>query len=47
MKKKNLKIINLRSKKNYSYKRKILISDLILLISIGIHDFEKKKQTRS
>jgi|TARA_B110001452_G_scaffold212058_1_gene182622 dihydroneopterin aldolase len=44
MKKKNLKIINLRSKKNYSYKRKILISDLILLISIGIHDFEKKNK---
>ena len=44
MKKKNLKIVRLRSKKNYSYKRKIIISDLILLLSIGIHDFEKIKK---
>jgi dihydroneopterin aldolase len=44
MKKKNLKIVRLRSKKNYSYKRKIIISDLSLLISIGIHDFEKIKK---
>jgi len=44
MKKKNLKIIKLKRKKNYSYKRKILISDLTLLISIGIHDFEKTKK---
>ena len=41
MKKKNLKIIKLRLKKNYSYKRKVIISDLLLLISIGIHNFEK------
>tara|TARA_B110000014_G_C19971077_1_gene502697 strand:+ start:154 stop:567 length:414 start_codon:yes stop_codon:yes gene_type:complete len=44
MKKKNFKIIKLKSKKNYSYKRKIIISDLTLLISIGIHDFEKIKK---
>ena len=44
MKKKNLRIVKLRSKKNYSYKRKILISNLVLLISIGIHDFEKIKK---
>ena len=44
MKKKNLKIIKLSQKKNYSYKRKIIISDLILLLSIGIHDFEKIKK---
>ena len=44
MKKKELKIIKLRTKKNFTYKRKIIISDLILLLSIGIHDFEKIKK---
>ena len=44
MKKKNLKIIKLRPTQDYSYKRKVLISDLILLMSIGIHDFEKIKK---
>ena len=41
MKKKKFKIIRLRPKQDYSYKRKVLISDLTLLMSIGIHDFEK------
>jgi len=44
MKKKNLKIVKLKRKQNYSYRRKILISDLALLMSIGIHDFEKIKK---
>ena len=44
MKKKNLKIVKLKRKQDYSYRRKILISDLTLLISIGIHDFEKTKK---
>jgi len=44
MKKQNLKIIRLKRKQNYSYRRKILISDLTLLISIGIHDFERNKK---
>ena len=44
MKKKNLKIIKLRPTQDYSYKRKVLISDLTLLMSIGIHDFEKIKK---
>jgi len=44
MKKKNLKIVKLKRKQDYSYRRKILISDLALLISIGIHDFEKTKK---
>ena len=44
MKKKNLNIIKIKSKKEYSYKRKIIISDLILLISVGIHNFEKIKK---
>ena len=41
MKKKYLKIIKLRLKQEYSYKRKVLINDLTLLMSIGIHDFER------
>ena len=44
MKKKDLKIIKLRPTRDYSYKRKVLISDLTLLMSIGIHDFEKIKK---
>jgi dihydroneopterin aldolase len=41
MKKKKFKIIKLRPKQDYSYKRKVLISNLTLLMSIGIHQFEK------
>ena len=44
MKKKKFKIIKLRPKQDYSYKRKVLISDLTLLMSIGIHGFEKTKK---
>ncbi len=44
MRKKNLKIIKLKPKQDFSYKRKVLISDLALLMSIGIHDFEKTKK---
>ena len=29
---------------DYSYKRKVLINDLTLKMSIGIHDFEKMKK---
>jgi len=46
MKKKNLKIINLKTKKNYSYKRKVIVTDLMLLIFIGIHNFEKIKKQK-
>ena len=41
-----MKIIKFREKKHFSYKRKILVRDLILKISVGIHDFEKKKKQR-
>ena len=44
MKKKDLKVIKFKTKKNYSYKRKVIINDLTLLISVGIHDFEKIKK---
>ena len=44
MKKKKFKIIKLKKKHNFSYKRKILISNLSLMLSVGIHDFEKTKK---
>ena len=45
MKKKNIKIIKFQKKEEFSYKRKVVITDLIFNTSIGIHDFEKKKRT--
>tara|TARA_B100001093_G_scaffold463492_1_gene479602 strand:- start:7203 stop:7610 length:408 start_codon:yes stop_codon:yes gene_type:complete len=42
--KKKFKVINIKKKQDFSYKRKILINDLCLLLSIGIHDFEKVKK---
>ena len=44
MKKKNIKIIVFRKKEEYSYKRKVIITDLVFNTSIGIHDFEKEKE---
>ena len=44
MKKKNIKIINFQKKEGYSYKRKVIITDLVFNTSIGIHDFEKENE---
>jgi len=44
MKKKNLKIVKLKTKQSFAYTRKVLITDLTLLMSIGIHKFEKIKK---
>ena len=44
MKKKNIKIINFQKKEEYSYKRKVIITDLVFNTSIGVHDFEKEKE---
>ena len=44
MKKKDIKIINFQKKEEYSYKRKVIITDLVFNTSIGIHDFEKEKK---
>ena len=41
-----MKIIKLKLKENFKYKRKVIIKDLILNIFIGIHNFEKKKKQR-
>ena len=41
-----MKIIKLKLKKNFKYKRKVIIKNLILNIFIGIHNFEKNKKQR-
>jgi len=41
-----MKIIKLKLKDNFKYKRKVIIKNLILNIFIGIHNFEKKKKQR-
>ena len=44
MKRKKIEILNFQKKEDYSYKRKVLVKDLIFNTSIGIHDFEKKQK---
>ena len=44
MKKKNTKIIKFQKKEEYSYKRKVIITDLVFNTLIGIHNFEKEKE---
>ena len=41
-----MKIIKFKKKEKFKYKRKVIVRDLILNISIGIHNFEKKKKQR-
>ena len=41
-----MKIIKLKIKESFKYKRKVIIKNLILNIFIGIHGFEKKKKQR-
>ena len=41
-----MKIIKFKDKTKYKYKRKVSIKNLILKISVGLHDFEKKKRQR-
>ena len=41
-----MKIIKFKQKKIYSYKRKVLIKDLVLKMFVGIHNFEKKKKQK-
>ena len=41
-----MKIIRLKLKEKYKYKRKVFIKNLILNVFIGIHNFEKKKKQR-
>ena len=41
-----MKIIKLKIKESFKYKRKVIIKNLVLNIFIGIHNFEKKKKQR-
>ena len=41
-----MKIIKLKLKDNFKYKKKVIIKNLVLNIFIGIHNFEKKKKQR-
>ena len=41
-----MRIIKFKKNEKFKYKRKVIIKDLILNISIGIHNFEKKKKQR-
>ena len=41
-----MKIIKLKLKEKFKYRRKVIIKNLILNIFVGIHNFEKKKKQR-
>ncbi len=41
-----MKILKFKDKQKFRYTRKIIIKDLTLDISVGIHDFEKLKKQR-
>ena len=41
-----MKIIKFKPNAKFKYQRKILIRNLVLNISIGIHNFEKKKKQK-
>ena len=41
-----MKIIKLKKREKFKYKRKVIIKDLTLNILVGIHNFEKKKKQR-
>jgi len=41
-----MKIVKLRLKEKFKYKRKVIIKNLVLNIFIGIHSFEKKKKQK-
>ncbi len=41
-----MKILKFKNKKKFKYNKKIIIKDLILLISVGIHQFEKQKKQK-
>ena len=41
-----MKIVKLKIKEKFKYKRKVIIKNLVLNIFIGIHKFEKKKKQK-
>ena len=42
-----MKILKFKNKQKFKYNKKIIIKDLILMLSVGIHKFEKIKKTKS
>ncbi len=41
-----MKILKFKKKQKFKYNKKIIIKDLILLLSVGIHQFEKLKKQK-
>ena len=41
-----MKILKFKNKQKFKYNKKIIIRDLILLLSVGIHQFEKIKKQK-
>ena len=41
-----MKILKFKHKQKFKYSKKIIIKDLILLLSVGIHQFEKLKKQK-
>ena len=41
-----MKVLKFKNKKKNKYNKKIIVNDLILLLSVGIHQFEKLKKQR-
>ena len=41
-----MKILKFKNKQKFKYNKKIIVKDLILLISVGIHQFEKLKRQK-
>ena len=39
-----MKILKFKNKQKFRYNKKVIIKDLILLLSVGIHKFEKLKK---
>ena len=41
-----MKILKFKNKQKFKYNKKVIVKDLILLISVGIHYFEKQKKQK-
>ena len=41
-----MKILKFKNKQKFKYNKKIIVKDLILLLSVGIHNFEKLKKQK-
>ena len=41
-----MKILKFKNKQKFKYNKKIIIKDLVLLLSVGIHQFEKLKKQK-